>query len=102
MVSYVPTARAVATLPVKDPKVAAAALRGRLKLIADRNGGVPDWSTLHIEGPRAYRDARGNEWSEWVATVRAHQSTNGALSDDPPGTGPTVADLGILRRRSAG
>jgi hypothetical protein len=101
MVSHMPLARAVATLPFKDPKLAAAALRGRVQLIVDRYGGEPDWTTLHIEGPKAYRDARGTEWFEWVATVRVHQLTDRALADDPPATGPTVADLGILRRRPA-
>jgi hypothetical protein len=99
----VPFAKAVATLPLNDPKAAAAALRGRLRLIADDGGVVPDWSTLRIEDPTTYRDARGTEWFEWVATVQVHQSTDEAeaVADDPPASRPTVADLGILRRRPA-
>jgi hypothetical protein len=102
IVSQMTHPRAVAVLPVKDAKVAAAALRGRLQLTADHSGEVPDWSTFHVEGPHAFRDARGTEWFEWVATVQAHQPGAEVDTDDPPTGRPTVDDLGILRKRRAG
>lgn len=105
MVSHVLVAKAVATLPVNDPQVAAAALRGRLQLIADSSGEVPDWHTLRIEDPRSFRDARGREWFEWVATVRtrgSEEEQEEAPADNAPAARPTVDDLGLLRGRSAG
>lgn len=71
IVSHVPLVRAVVTLPVNDARVASAALRGRLQLLVERSGAEPDWDTLHVEYPSTYRDARGKEWFEWVATVKA-------------------------------
>jgi hypothetical protein len=109
----VPRTRALATLPLNDPKVAEAALRGRLQLMLERTGGVPDWTTLRIYGPTTRRDARGREWFDWVATVRAlyrptdrvpvdEAPTYEELAVEAPEARPTVADLRILRAPAAG
>ena len=47
-----------------------AGLRGQLRLvIADVGSSPPDWSRLHIDGPREVSDGLGNTWFEWQATI---------------------------------
>lgn len=60
--------RAVA-YPSIDSARAVAALRDDLRVAAQRDGAVPDWSTLRITGPTDVVGAHGRLYYEWVATV---------------------------------
>jgi hypothetical protein len=121
------TFRATAVLPFNNLAQATAGLRGRLRLmIADYSAEVsPDWDTLVVTGPTTTKDARGNTWFEWAATVETKplslsgyddsaerppvvddqmepgaSAADGSTAGPVPGR-PTVNDRGLLRRFGA-
>jgi hypothetical protein len=50
-------------------------------MVADHGAGLsPDWETLIVTGPTPTKDARGNTWFEWAATVRAKTSSTDATT----------------------
>ena len=78
------TFRATAVLPFNNLALATPALRGRLRLmITNHDAGLtPDWDTLVVKPPTTRRDARGNTWFEWTATVEATTLSSGQHTDD--------------------
>lgn len=62
---------ATAALPYVDAARAVAGLRGELRLLAGRDGAVPDWRTLRIVGPSETVGRHGVVWYEWQAAVDA-------------------------------
>jgi hypothetical protein len=61
--------RTSASCPSIDSARVVAALRGRLGMVAARDGAALDWSTLTITGPVEVIGAHGQVWYEWAATV---------------------------------
>ncbi len=82
---------ATAVLPYDNLERATAGLRGRLRLMALDHGldASPDWSTLVVTGPTATKDARGNTWFEYRATVESRRPFDCARTVTPPGNVPT-------------
>jgi hypothetical protein len=98
--------RAAAALPYDDREMAIAGLRGQLHVMATAAGAVPDWSTLHVEGPTVGEEITEAGWSEWAATVTvaagAHDLSDTAIdalvSALPHGLRGTSADTAPLAR----
>lgn len=78
--------RAAAAYPHDNEEQANAALRGQLRIIALAGGGIPDWSTLVVEGPREWTCSIGPpSYYEWSATLRAdggRDLTRESIDDD--------------------
>lgn len=61
---------ATAAYPYVDRDRATAGLRGQLREIAAAaEAGVPDWSTLVVDGPAEVEGLHGRVWFIWTATV---------------------------------
>lgn len=63
--------RAAAAYPYVDVEQATTALREQLRLIALAGGGIPDWSTLVVDGPTEPTGQHGRTLVEWTATLSA-------------------------------
>jgi hypothetical protein len=82
--------RAAASYPHDNEEQASAALRGQLRIIALAGGGIPDWSTLVLEGPFESTGFGRRSCYEWSATLSAdggRDLTRESIDDD----------LGVLR-----
>ena len=86
--------RAAAAYPYDNAEEATTALRGQLRIMTLAGGGIPDWSTLAVEGPTESTGLHGPPWYEWIATLRAYGGrdlTRESLDDDlraVPNSGP--------------
>src|SRR4051812_2972285 len=61
---------ATAAYPYVDRDRATAGLRGQLReILAGAGAGVPDWTTLVVEGPTEVEGLHRRVWIVWTATV---------------------------------
>ncbi len=78
--------RAAAAYPDDNEEQASAALRGQLRIIALAGGGIPDWSTLVVEGPSestGFPGRRSNyEWSATLSADGGRDLTRESIDDD--------------------
>jgi hypothetical protein len=76
---------ATAVYPYVDRDRATAALRGQLReTVAGAGAGVPDWTTLVVEGPTEVEGHHRRVWFVWTATGEPNcpdTSPEGGLSD---------------------
>ena len=78
--------RAAAAFPYDNEEQASAALRGQLRIIALAGGGIPDWSTLVVEGPLESTGFSGRrshfEWSATLSADGGRDLTRESIDDD--------------------
>jgi hypothetical protein len=73
------TYTASVVLPYRHLAGATAGLRAELghQIAHQQPGELPNWDTLHVEGPAECTDARGRAWFEYRATVEGRPSRTG-------------------------
>lgn len=94
---------ATAMLPYPDADLARSALRARLRDII-RSRQVPaaalEGATMVVAGPTEVTDATGRTWFQWIATLKTRPEAPSGPGRSGDARPPTVADLGLLRRRA--
>jgi hypothetical protein len=63
------TYTATAALPYVDVARAVSGLRGQLRVLAQRDGAVPDWAALCVGRPAEVIGLHGVVWHEWSAAI---------------------------------
>ncbi len=77
---------ATAAYPYVDRDRATAGLRGQLReTVAGAGAGVPDWTTLVVEGPTEVEGLHRRVWFVWTAKVEPESSDTSPDRNVPEG-----------------